>query len=148
MQLFTRCKKIHVQNCKVKYLNHSIFKHFKWKQIWWMHETGAQGWCTGVTQRNWVKREVGGGSGLETHVNQWLIHVNVWQKPLQYCKVISLQWIKINGKKNENRFGNVECVFPQSMRNPKCKMCNSKLGVQNKTDPHQKFNLFVFGCAV
>ena len=28
-----------------------------------------------------------------------LIHVNVWQKPLQYCKVISLQLIKINGKK-------------------------------------------------
>ena len=23
---------------------------------------------------------------------------NVWQKPLQYCKVISLQLIKINGK--------------------------------------------------
>ena len=64
-----------------------------------MHETGAQGWCTGVTQRNWVKREVGGGSGLGTHVNPWLIHVNVWQKPLQYCKVISLQLIKINGKK-------------------------------------------------
>ena len=30
--------------------------------------------------------------------NPWLIHVNVWQKPLQYCKVISLQLIKINGK--------------------------------------------------
>ena len=28
-----------------------------------------------------------------THVNPWLIHVNVWQKPLQYCKVISLQII-------------------------------------------------------
>ena len=27
-----------------------------------------------------------------------LIHVNVWQKPLQYCKVISLQLIKINEK--------------------------------------------------
>ena len=27
------------------------------------------------------------------------IHVNVWQKPLQYCKVISLQLIKINEKK-------------------------------------------------
>ena len=27
------------------------------------------------------------------------MHVNVWQKPLQYCKVISLQLIKINGKK-------------------------------------------------
>ena len=40
-----------------------------------------------------------GGSGWGTHVNPWLIHVNVWQKPLQYCKVISLQLIKINGKK-------------------------------------------------
>ena len=40
-----------------------------------------------------------GGSGWWTHVNPWLIHVNVWQKPLQCCKVISLQWIKINGKK-------------------------------------------------
>ena len=35
---------------------------------------------------------------LSLHVNPWLIHVNVWQKPLQYCKVISLQLIKI--KKN------------------------------------------------
>ena len=40
-----------------------------------------------------------GGSGWGTHVNPWLIQVNVWQKPLQYCKVISLQLIKINGKK-------------------------------------------------
>ena len=32
-----------------------------------------------------------GGSGWGTHVNPWLIHINVWQKPLQYCKVISLQ---------------------------------------------------------
>ena len=37
-----------------------------------------------------------GGSGWGTHVNPWLIHFNVWQKPLQYCKVISLQLIKIN----------------------------------------------------
>ena len=34
------------------------------------------------------------------HVNPWLIHVNVWQKPLQYCKVISLQLIKLNEKKD------------------------------------------------
>ena len=39
-----------------------------------------------------------GGSGWGTHVNPWLIHVNVWQKPLQYCKVISLQLVKINEK--------------------------------------------------
>ena len=39
-----------------------------------------------------------GGSGWGTHVDSWLIHVNVWQKPLQYYKVISLQLIKINKK--------------------------------------------------
>ena len=41
-----------------------------------------------------------GGSGCGTHVNPWLILVNVWQKPPQYCKVISLQLIKINEKKD------------------------------------------------
>ena len=30
----------------------------------WMHETSARGWCTGKTQRNRVKREVGGGIGV------------------------------------------------------------------------------------
>ena len=51
---------------------------------------GAQGWCTGMTQRDGMGRDVGSGWG--THVHPWLIHVNVWQKPLQYCKVISLQF--------------------------------------------------------
>ena len=31
------------------------------------------------------------GSGWGTHVHPWLIHVDVWQKPPQYCKVVSLQ---------------------------------------------------------
>ena len=44
-----------------------------------------------------------GGSGWGTHVNPWLIHVNVWQKTLQYCKGISLQLIKINGKKEKRK---------------------------------------------
>ena len=43
-----------------------------------------------------------GGLGWGTHVNPWLIHVNVWQKPLQYCKVISLQLKEINGKNKKN----------------------------------------------
>ena len=30
----------------------------------WMHETSAQGWCTGKTQRDWVEREVGGRIGM------------------------------------------------------------------------------------
>ena len=42
-----------------------------------------------------------GGLGWGTPVNPWLIHVNVWQKPLQYFKVISLQLIKINAKKKK-----------------------------------------------
>ena len=33
----------------------------------------------------------GGGSGWGTRVHPWLINVNVWQKPPQYCKVTSLQ---------------------------------------------------------
>ena len=36
------------------------------------------------------------GSWWGIHVNPWLIHVYVWQNPLQYCKVISLQLIKKN----------------------------------------------------
>ena len=62
-----------------------------------MHETSAQGWCTGKTQRDEWGGMWEGESGCGTHVNPWLIHVNVWQKPLKYCKVISLQLIKING---------------------------------------------------
>ena len=60
---------------------------------------GALGRRRGMRWRGrWV-----GGSGWGTHVNPWLIHVNVWQKPLQYCKVISLQLIKM-GKKISQLF--------------------------------------------
>ena len=59
---------------------------------------GAQRWCTGTTLRDGMGREVGGGSGWETHVHPWLIHVNVWQNPLQYCIVIRLQLKQINLK--------------------------------------------------
>ena len=49
---------------------------------------GAQGRCTGMTPRDGMGREVGEGwSGWGTKVNPQLIHVNVWQKPPQYCKV-------------------------------------------------------------
>ena len=35
-----------------------------------------------------------------------MIHVNVWQKPLQYCKVISLQLIKNKWKKKKKASSN------------------------------------------
>ena len=44
-----------------------------------------------------------GESGWVIHLNEWLIHVNVLQKPLQYCKVISLQLIKKKIKLKKNR---------------------------------------------
>ena len=53
------------------------------------------------------------GSGWGTHVNPWLIHVNVWQRPLQYCKVISLQLIKINGGKKTNIMS-LELISPKN----------------------------------
>ena len=49
---------------------------------------GAQGRCPGMTQRDGMGREVGGGVQDGEHM---YTHINVWQKPLQYCKVISLQ---------------------------------------------------------
>ena len=57
---------------------------------------------------NYISRGMGwggrweGGSGWGAHVNPRLIHISVWQKPLQkplHCKVISLQLIKINEEK-------------------------------------------------
>ena len=61
---------------------------------------GAQGWCTGMARgMGWGGRWEG-GSGWGTHVHPWLIHVNVWQKSLQYCKVISFQLNKLIFKNN------------------------------------------------
>ena len=45
-----------------------------------------------------MEREVGGTYKREgTYVYLWLIHVDVWQKPIQYSKAIILQ-LKINKK--------------------------------------------------
>ena len=53
-----------------------------------MHETGHLKLMNWDNPEGWDGE---GGSGWGTHVRPWLIHVNVWQKPPQYCKVISLQ---------------------------------------------------------
>ena len=57
-----------------------------------MHEIGCSGLVHWDDPEGW--KWVGrwdGGSGWGTHIQPWLIHVNVWQKPLQYCKTFSLQ---------------------------------------------------------
>ena len=70
---------------------------------------GALGWPRGM---GWGGR-LEGGSGWGAHENPWLIHVNVWQKSLQYCKVISLRLIKLNGEKKKWLAGN----FPRKSGN-------------------------------
>ena len=47
-----------------------------------------------------------GGREDQPYVYLWLIHVDVWQKPAQYCKAIILQFkIKIFKKTPESTFG-------------------------------------------
>ena len=68
-----------------------------------MHEAGHSKLVPWDTQRDGVGREVGGASAWGTHVHPWLFHVNVWQKPSQYYKVIILQLKLINSFKWKKR---------------------------------------------
>ena len=62
-----------------------------------MHETGCTGLVHWDDPEGWDGEGSGRrGSGWGSHVRPWLIHVDVWQKPVQYCKVISLQLKLIN----------------------------------------------------
>ena len=63
-----------------------------------MHETSARAWCTGKTQRNRVEREVGWGIRMGNTCKSMADSCQCMTKPLQYCKVISLQLVKINEK--------------------------------------------------
>jgi len=46
----------------------------------------AWGWCTGMTQRDGMGREAGGGSGWGTRVHPWRMHVDVWQNQYNIVK--------------------------------------------------------------
>ena len=69
----------------------------------WMHETSARAWCTGKTQRDRVEREVGVEIGMGNTCKPMADSCQCMTKTLQYCKVISLQLIKINEKKPNMR---------------------------------------------
>ena len=46
----------------------------------------AWGWCTVMTQRDVVGREVGGGFMFGNACTPWWIHVNVWQNQYSIVK--------------------------------------------------------------
>ena len=57
-----------------------------------MHEGGLSNLVLWDNPEGWGGE--GGGRGVQergTHAHPWLIHVDVWQKPPQYCKVIISQ---------------------------------------------------------
>ena len=56
-----------------------------------MHEAGRSKPVLWDNPEGWGGE--GGGSGVQDGdiVHPWVIHVNVWQKPSQYCKVSILQ---------------------------------------------------------
>ena len=61
-----------------------------------MHETALKTGALGQPER-WDGEK--GGRRFQdkgTHVHPWLIHVNTWQNPPQYFKVVSLQLKLIN----------------------------------------------------
>ena len=66
----------------------------------WMHETSAQGWCTGKTQRNGMEREAGAGIRMGNTCKSMADSCQCMAKTTtkKVIKVISLQLIKIIGK--------------------------------------------------
>ena len=66
---------------------------------------GAQGWCTGMTLRGGMGREVGQGFRIGNTCTPMADSCQCMAEPLQYCEVISLQLKK---KKNVS-LGGKEC---------------------------------------
>ena len=58
-------------------------------QVWCMRK-GAQGLCTGMTQRDGMGREVGGWFRMGNTCAPMVDSCQCMAKPLQYCKAISL----------------------------------------------------------
>ena len=63
-------------------------------QVWCMIQN-AWGWCTGMTKRDGMGREVGGGFSMGNTCTPMVDSCQCMAKPIQYCKVISLQ-LKLN----------------------------------------------------
>ena len=67
----------------------------------WMHETSAQSWCTGKTQRDGMGSEVGGEIGMGNTCKSMADSCQCMAKTTTIFQVISLQLIKINEEKKK-----------------------------------------------
>ena len=87
---------------------------------------GAWGWCTGMTQRDGMGREVRGGFRIGNTCTPMADSCWCMAKPIQYCKVINPQKKKINKyiKKKKN---SVHCQLSVSERHQLCETQNSRL---------------------
>ena len=66
-------------------------------QVRWMHEAGHSQLVLWDNPEGWSGERVWGAiQDAGTHIHPWLIHVDVWQKPSQYCKVVIFLFKKIN----------------------------------------------------
>ena len=62
-----------------------------------------------------------GGSGLETHVHPWPIHVNVWQNQYSTVKQNKVKLkIKKNKNKNNRRSKKNEITYVKYLKKMKC----------------------------
>ena len=78
-----------------------ILPHVKWmtSQVWSIKQD-TQRRCTGTTQRDGMGWEMGRGFTTGEHMYTWGLFMSIWQKPPQYCKVISFQ-LKWRGRREE-----------------------------------------------
>ena len=69
-----------IETCKLSYV--------KWiTSPGWMHETSARGWCTGMTQRDGMGRELGVGFRMGNTCTPMADSSQCMVKPIQCCKV-------------------------------------------------------------
>ena len=66
----------------------------------------ARGWCTGMTQRDGMVKEVGGGFRLGNTYTPVVDSCQCMAKPIQYCKVK-----KIYIRKKKRNIHTTECIW-------------------------------------
>ena len=88
--------------------------------------------------------EVGGRLTREgTYVYLWLIHIDIWQKPTQYCNYPSIKNKSIKGENVESAFPLLKCAHGQMTC---CVQCNtsSAQGLESLSEPQRRLGALRF----